>query len=155
MWQAPKATAGVSVGMDERDKKRMEYLEKLRAGQVTADPTRILNGDRAFRYKGVYQHERSVNRHKAQGFETLPPGDEARFQCGTSEDGKKMGDLIIMREPLELYEAKQIFNREKREGHDEHTFNTMIDEMNRTARNAHAVGAHKSSVFDLREEEIK
>lgn len=155
MWERPKASSGVSVGLDERDKKRMEYLEKLRRGQVTADPTRILNGDVGFRYKGVYKHDRSINRHKAQGFELLPPGDAARFQCGTSEDGKTMGDLIIMREPIELYEAKQIHNREKREGEDTHAFNSMIDEMNRTARNAHAVGAHQESVYDLREEEIK
>ena len=136
----------VEVVKDEADKKREEMLDKYRRGDPGSDLTQIVGGDKKFRYRGVNKRPERVARAKARGFETVPSDDPASFLVQMGASGKEFGDLVLMREPMELYEMKKSRQKSKRAMQDQAYQDGIDDTINRIAREAGAVGPGQSAV---------
>lgn len=145
---------GVEVLKDEADKKREEMRERMRLGDPGADITRVENRDPKYRYRGINKDPRRVARAKAKGFEAVPADDPARWPI-EQEKGKEFGDLVLMREPMELYEAKKQADAEKAAAATRAHRDNTKERINQIAREAGAVGPHQDAVIDPQSENIK
>jgi len=148
---------GVTVVRDEADKKgdeaearRKMLRQRMLAGDFQGRPTDIINPTAGFRYRGV--NRKRVERAKAQCFETLPDNDPANFLGAMGKD-KTYGDLVLMREPLDIYEAKVRKIQQVGASRQGDKQEELLDEVNRIGRNGKAVGAHRKAVIDVDVEE--
>src|SRR5690554_4557744 len=102
---------GIEFGEDEVDKRRRQLLDMYKQGRAI-DPTSIRNADPGKRYKLVNKHPERVQMHEAQGFKVTPADDPAQLLMQTAKGstaggGQQYRDLILMEEPMDLYQAKR------------------------------------------------
>lgn len=140
---------GVKVLADEADKRRMQLREQYLQGNFSARPTDVVNRQEGYRYKGV--NKRRVEQAKARLFEPVPDSDPANF-LGAQGKVKEFGDLVLMREPQEIYEAKVRRSEQRFASKHDDKQAELLDEVNKIARNSKAVGPHKTAITDLPEE---
>ena len=145
------------VVKDEADKRAEEAEERRRllrkqmlAGQFSGRPTDVMNPTPGFRYKGI--NKKRIEQAKAKLFEPIPDTDPANF-LGAMGKEKVFGDLVLMREPMEIYQAKVRRNEQRFASKQDDKQEEILDELNRIGRNSKAVGAHKKAVFDIEQTE--
>jgi hypothetical protein len=152
VWDAyEKAGAGgsgVSVGKDEADKKIEEIKDRMRRGDPGADLTQVLNADRRYRYRGVNKKPERIARAQARGFEHIPEGSPERWPVDMGGGGKEMGDQILMREPIEVFKAKDAANKDRQKRQSRQKIDEARENINKMARDAGAVGPHQEAAFE-------
>jgi hypothetical protein len=126
----------------------------MRLGDVIgADLTRIKEPNLKYRYRGINKRPERVARALARGFEHIPKSDPESFQVQQGESGKEFGDLILMREPMDLYQHKLKVQRERAEEATRRFQEEQKAKINRIAREAGAVGPHQDAAIDESSEE--
>lgn len=147
----------VSVTKDEADKRgeeaearRRQLRQEMLRGNFSGRPTDTINPTPGFRYKGI--NKKRVEQAKAKLFEPIPDTDPANF-LGAMGKEKVYGDLVLMREPMDIFQAKVRKNESRYESKHADKSEELLDELNRIGRNSKAVGAHKKAVFDTEQEE--
>jgi len=125
-----------------------EMKERMKSGDPGADITQVLNADRRYRYRGINKKPERIARAQAKGFEHVPEDDPARWPIDMGRNGKEMGDLTLMREPLEVYHLKNNKNKEKGRRATRQKIEETKEVLNKFARETGAVGAHKESAFE-------
>lgn len=145
----------VTVTLDEADKKR-EYARILQRrkhhdtttlrGTHTDAHGRTDQPDPNFRYKFVNNRARSVARAKDQGFEVVPQSDPVQTVHGSRKEGaQNLGDgtdVILMREPVELYEMKRAEDEAQQRRLVQGVNEAARENINRMARDEMRTPAH-------------
>jgi hypothetical protein len=149
--------SSVTVVRDEADKKgdeaearRKLLRQKMLAGDYSGRPTDTINPTPGFRYKGI--NRKRTEQARAKLFEPVPPEDPANF-LGAMGKEKTYGDLVLMREPMDVYQAKVRRSEQRFASKHADKQEEILDELNRVARNGKAVGAHRKAVIDVDEED--
>ena len=170
--------AGITITEDEADKKirgareiRREIareggaqaMEKLAAMDLTINRTKIVSRKKVAAGaentdpdpKDAY---RMVNRAKegeriallqGLGYETVPEDDDAHLVMSSKRDGVQVqGDLVLMRLPVELHEARRRAKRMKYVQASNDRVNSAKENMNRIAREGGLTGPHKDAVIE-------
>lgn len=152
---------GINVTHDEADKQR-EYqriLQRRRKHDITtlSGTHTDLHGrsnqpDPNFRYKFVNKRARAVAKAQTLGFEIVPTSDSTQADYGVHKDGAQQlgegSDVVLMREPVELYEMKRAEDEERQRQVIQAVNDTARDNINRIARNELRTPAHRDITED-------
>lgn len=144
-------TPAVEVVADERD--RDTELKRMLMRRRQIDRTTIVNARDDRRYKLVNSETRAVNWAKSRGFVIVPRARKSRDpypEHGYWDDAAgayKVGDLVLMDEPIELYEGTRAENARIQDTQEADKMAGVADQMNRIARNEGRVPAHTDIVL--------
>lgn len=120
---------GVSVTMDEADKKKLDPSRKY-------DPYQVHNKKPGFRYRMLNKNDRNIERRQHEGFELVQGDDPERLGLNESTPLKKgadtdstrrFSDLILARIPEERIVEKENANRALIEHRTRSVRNEFID----------------------------
>jgi hypothetical protein len=144
----------IEVIKDEADKRKeyQRYLSRHRG----VSRTEISGAEEKYRYKLVNSKARGVKHAKALGFEVVPKDDPAQLAYGEWDEAlgaQRLGDdLILMREPMDLYRMKQEENNSQAKHASMAVNETAKENINRMARNEGGAPAHTDVTIDNSEE---
>lgn len=142
---------GISVTEDEADKKRK--YERIMQQRQRLDVSTLDNPNPAKRYKWVNNRPRGVARAERLGFEKTDPKGETTAVFGVAKDGViTLGpgsDVILMEEPMELYEAKRQADAETLAAQVKGINEAAKEKLNRIARDEGRARPHQDIVEDI------
>lgn len=140
----------IEILEDEADKKRRH--ERILQQMGHADTTKLLNPDQGKRYRFANKKSRTFARAQSRGFVKTDPNGETQAEYGVVKDGAiTLGegtDVILMEEPLELYEAKRAKLSEEYDKRMATANEAAKENINRIARNEGRVPAHTDVTID-------
>lgn len=138
---------------DERDKRVEQQREQMRGrmGRRRIDRTAMAEMDEAYRAKWINNDQRAINTAKARDF-VMVERDKGIVPKHAVWDSEKsayvLGDLVLMKEPIEVYEEKRAAIREEGDFQAQQYQNDARETINKAARDAGISRAHEDIVQD-------